>query len=331
MLNEIINNIQNCSLIKEDDQLLYQSFFKNNNNYYPFSWQFIKQITQNYSKGIKYYDKEKGHLITIAPDWGESIPDHIYLPLGENAIDDIPRLASNLLNIIKTPIIIKKIYGEKDKEYLFKNGFQETPLSITLEGDDKFPEIISNIDFLIDSAENNDKTFDMRYYKRRIANVFKKIDGEEWVISEKKLNKSIANDFKTIVDKWSTDYILRSSNRSLDFKLTKDNVSMVYYPQFLSIADDQIFCYITYINLQPVAFTSAYKISDNCLAVNGSLCDTSYKGLIQFLYYQLARKAKTSGYKFLNLGSNDSKSQDQYKCRMGVVTKNQPFSFIYYN
>lgn len=331
MLEEIINRIPNCSLIVKGDNELYNNFIgENKENLYSKNWQFIEQITQD-SKGIKYFDKGKNHLVTIAPDWGGNHPNFIYLPLGENSIGSLPHLAKELSKIIKAPVIIKKIYGEKNRSFLLNNGFQELTVNENQEGDDKYPEIIVDVNLLIDSADNPQNAIDMQYYKRRIRKLLDKIANGEWDISEKVLHKNIAVDFKYIVDKWSTDYALRSSKKGFDFKAVKDTVSSVYYPHFLSVCQNQTYCYITYINSQPVAFTSAYAISSNCLAVNGSLCDTSHKGLIQYLYLQLAKKAKNDGYEFLNLGSNDNESQDQYKARMGVVSKIYPYTFIYNN
>lgn len=331
MFEEIIKSIPNCSVIRKEDQKLYESFIGGNNeNFYPKNWQFIEQISQN-SKGIKYFDKGKGHLLTIAPDWGGNLPNYIYLPLGENSIECLPHIAKELSKIIKAPVIIKKIYSEKNRFFLLNNGFQETIVNEYQEGDDKYPEIIVDVNLLIDSVDYPQNAIDMQYYKRRIRKFLDRITNGEWIISEKNLHKNIAVDFKSIVDKWSTDYALRSSKKGFDFKAVKDTVSSVYYPHFLSVCQNQTYCYITYINSQSVAFTSAYAISSSCLAVNGSLCDTSYNGLIQYLYLQLAKKAKNDGYEFLNLGSNDNESQDQYKARMGVVSKIYPYTFIYNN
>ena len=302
----------------------------NKDNHYSNKWTFIEQITQC-NKGIKYFDRKKEHLITIAPDWGSDIPNYVYLPLGKNAITSVPDVAKKLSNILHTRVYVKKIYGEENKNYLLRKGLNETDLDENLAGDDKFPEILVDIDTIIKASKGIHTKINMRYFRRRIRKALAYIESGDWIVYERPLSFNIKNDFKDFVDRWSTDFANRSLKYYKDFNKTKAEVSSVYYPSFLDIIEKQTFCYLTYINDKPVAFTSAYAISSTCLAVNGSLSDTSFPGLIQYIFTQLAYKAKLSGYQQLNLGSNDYSSQDRYKSSMGMIDKIFPYIFYYDN
>ena len=77
---KIISAIPNCSKIIDADKVLYEEFLKSEGKKHPYhysrSWVFIKQISNG--QGIKYFDKKKEHLITIAPNWGESVPNYVF-------------------------------------------------------------------------------------------------------------------------------------------------------------------------------------------------------------------------------------------------------------
>ncbi len=341
-VDEIIKKIPNCSVITNKDQPLFEKFLKFQAKKFPYhysrNWIFIKQISQiSKGYGIKYFDKNKEHLITIAPDWGGEIPNYIYLPLGKDAIKSVPMLARELSQILKNKIIVKKIYGEKNRNYLLKNGFVKPPLhdyeDFSKRDDDKYPEIICDVNNIIRATQGLPTTVKMSHFKRNI----KKIFSHEYNFDEKDLSKNIEKDFRDLIDNWSTNMAKRTAKRykkGANIRKIKKWVGKVYYPHFIEeyadkVDNKKIISYVTFIDKEAVAFTSAYPISNNCLAVNASLCDTSYEGLGEYLFFRLASRVKKLGYKYLNLGSNDNKEQHQYKSFMGIVYKVYPYIFEY--
>ena len=343
IIDEIINKIPNCSRITDDDQALYEEFFKCEAKKYPYhysrNWIFINQITNG--NGIKYFDKKKEHLITIAPNWGSDRPNYIYLPLGIKAIESVPFVARELFKILKEKIIIKKIYGEENRDYLLKHGIKEIPstgnIDFTKLDDDKYPEIICDIDSIIKATYNFPTEIKMSSFKRHIKQINKKIFLNEYRVEEKNLTKDLDKDLKQLVEKWSLDIAQRTAKqfqKGNDIKKIKKWMADVYYPHFIEeyagkVDNKNIICYLTYIDGIPVALSSAYPINDSAMAVNASFCDTSYPGLIQYQFYRLAVKAKVLGYKYLNLGSNDVESQHLYKSSMGKKFEVYPYILEY--
>ena len=157
-IEKIISAIPNCSKIIDADKVLYEEFLKSEGKKHPYhysrSWVFIKQISNG--QGIKYFDKKKEHLITIAPNWGESVPNYVFLPLGVGAIQSVPFLAQELSNILGQQIFTKKIYGDENRDYLIKNGFQKILSTGNTDfkklDDDKYPEIVCSVADIIKST-----------------------------------------------------------------------------------------------------------------------------------------------------------------------------------
>lgn len=341
--DKIIESIPNCSRIINEDQKLYEEFFKCEAKKYPYhycrNWVFISQITNG--KGIKYFDKQKEHLITIAPTWGGETPNYIYLPLGIKAIESVPFVAKELAKVLDEKITIKKVYGEENRDYLVKNGIKEIPMKKSDDfnelDDDKYPEIICDVDNIIQATYGLSTELTMTAFKKHIKMINKKIFLNECEMREENLTNDLKEPFEKLVNKWSLDIAKRTSEqfkKNNEVEKIKKWMADVYYPHFLEEyagkADNKnLFCYLTFLNDQPVAFTSAYPISANALGVNASFCDTEFPGMIQYLFYRLAVKAKMLGYTYLNLSSNDIESQHLYKSSMGKKFEVYPYIFEY--
>ncbi len=334
-----ISSIPNCSAIIDTDKVLYDEFLKSGAKKYPYhysrSWIFINQISNN--QGIKYFDKKRQHLITIAPNWGGTVPNYIFLPLGVEAIQSVPFLAQELSKVLEQDVFVKKIYGNENKDYLLKNGFEEIPSSGNTDfkklDDDKYPEIVCRIDDIIKATFGFVPSVKMDSFKNHIRKIKKKIFFGEYEIKEKNLVKDLQGSFHELVDRWSTDIAERTVQQfkeGANVEEIKKWMADVYYPHFITeyagkVDNANIIAYITFINNHPVAFTSAYPINQKCLAVNASFCDTKYEGLIQYQFFSLAARAKSLGYEYLNLGSNDIESQHLYKSTMGKIDEVYPY------
>lgn len=343
IINKIIEKIPNCSLITDNDQVLYEEFFKCEVKKYPYhysrNWIFIRQITNG--RGIKYFDKKKEHLITIAPDWGGDTPDRVYLPLGVNVIESVPFVVKELKKILNKEIVIKKVYGEENRDYLVSTGIKEIPMKNSDDfnelDDDKYPEIICDVDSIIKATYGLTTELKMSAFKKHIKQINKKVFLNEYKIEERSLTKDLYGALKELVEKWGSDIAERTAkqfNKNNEPEKIKKWMVDVYYPHFIEEyagkADNKnIICYLTFINDKPTAFTSAYPISKNALGVNASFCDIEYPGMIQYLFYRLATKAKMLGYPYLNLGSNDIESQHLYKSSMGKKHEVYPYIFEY--
>lgn len=343
LIDKIINQIPNCSKIESSDLSLYNNYINCERKLYPYhysrNWIFIQQISNG--KGIKYFDSKKGHLITIAPDWGGSVPNYVYLPLGKGAIESVPLVVKELGKTIKGKIKIKKIYGEANRDYLLKNGFSEISPTGNTDfehlDDDKYPEVICDVESIIKAAYGFMTEIRMGHYRKHIKKIIKKIWLNELRVREESLTKDHDAPLKALVDKWSQDIATRTSKRFIrnaDAAQLQKWMSGVYYPHFLDEYADKtdnknIIAYLTFLDDTPAAFTSAYPIGEYALAVNASFCDTGYAGLIQYLFFSLAVKARALGYKFLNLGSNDIESQYTYKSTMGKIDEVYPYIFQY--
>ncbi|OGZ37031.1 MAG: hypothetical protein A3A94_03745 [Candidatus Portnoybacteria bacterium RIFCSPLOWO2_01_FULL_43_11] len=339
IVEKIISSIPNCSQITDDDKPLYDEFLKSEGKKYPYhysrSWVFIKQISQGL--GVKYFDKKKEHLITIAPNWGGTIPNYIFLPLGINAVQSVPFLAQELSKVLEQEIFVKKVYGDENKEYLLKNGFQEVPSSGNTDfkklDDDKYPEVVCSVDDIIKATFGFTPSVKMDSFKNHIRKIKKKIFFGEYEVLEKNLTKELQESFYDLVERWSSNIAERTAKQfesGADVKEIKKWMSDVYYPHFIDeyagkVDNKNIIAYLTFLNNKSVAFTSAYPINQNCLAVNASFCDIGYEGLIQYQFFSLAARAKLLGYKYLNLGSNDIESQYLYKSTMGEIAKVYPY------
>ena len=337
-IEKIISAIPNCSKITDADKALYEEFLKSEGKKYPYhysrSWVFIKQISNG--RGIKYFDKKKEHLITIAPNWGEAVPNYIFLPLGVGAIQSVPFLAKELSAVLKQEIFMKKIYGDENRDYLLKNGFQEVPSSGNMDfkklDDDKYPEIVCSVDDIIKATFGFVPSVKMDSFRNHIRKIKRKIFFGEYEVHEKNLTNSLQEPFRELVDHWSTDIAERTAKQfenGADVKEIKKWMGDVYYPHFIDeyadkVDNKNIIAYMTFLNNKPIAFTSAYPINQNCLAVNASFCRVEYEGLIQYQFFSLAARAKLLGYKYLNLGSNDVESQHLYKSTMGKVAEVYP-------
>lgn len=339
IIEKIISSIPNCSKITDDDQSLYEEFLKSEGKKYPYhysrSWVFIKQISQGF--GIKYFNKQKEHLITIAPNWGGKVPNYIFLPLGINSIESVPFVAKELQKILGQKIIAKKIYGEDNKKYLLEYGFREVPSSGNTDfnnlDDDKYPEIICGVDEIIKAMFGFPTGIKMDSFKNHVRKIKRKIFLGEYEIQERNLTKKLERDFKNLVDRWSSDIAERTAKQfksGANVPEIKKWMADVYYPHFISAYADKvdnknIIAYLTFLDGNLVAFTSAYPINQNCLAVNASFCDVKYDGLIQYQFFSLAARAKFLGFKYLNLGSNDLETQHLYKSSMGKIHEVYPY------
>ena len=163
--------------------------------------------------------------------------------------------------------------------------------------------------------------------------VIKKIFFGEYEVLEKNLTKELQESFYDLVERWSSNIAERTAKQfesGADVKEIKKWMSDVYYPHVIDeyadkVDNKNIIAYLTFLNDKSVAFTSAYPINQNCLAVNASFCDIGYEGLIQYQFFSLAARAKLLGYKYLNLGSNDIESQYLYKSTLGEIAKVYPY------
>jgi len=332
LIKKIIETIPNCSRITENDQNLYNEFFKTERKKYPYhytrSWIFIKQISQGL--GIRYFDKKKEHLITIAPNWGGSVPNYVYLPLGVNAVESVPFLIKQLSKVLGGKITVKKVYGEENRNFLLKNGAKEQSSDHGLS-DDRYPEIVCDVDSIIKAALGFPTEIKMDSFKEHIRKIRRKISVIDYEVQEKKLSRKLEEEFKNLIDKWSSDIAERTVKQlggKSEVRELKKWMGQVYYPYFIkelieNVEGEELIAYLTFIDGKPVGFTSAYPVSDSCLAVNGALSDTKYRGLIQYLFFSLAIKAKNLGYRYLNLGSSDNEQQHQYKSSMGKIYEAQ--------
>lgn len=340
---QIIAALANTSPITDQDEALYNEFFKTEGKkyrwHYSRNWIFIKQIANG--RGIKYFDKEKRHLITIAPNWGGDTPNYIFLPLGVEAIQSVPNVAEQLGKVLDKQVIAKKIYGEENKNFLLKSGFQEVTTMGNTDfehlDDDKYPEVICDVDSILQAAFGLPTKIKMESFKRHIRKAHREIYADNWRIQETTFSKELERSFKELIDTWSLDSAKRTVKQ---FQKTPsvENVQKwmadVYYPHFIEeyadkVDGENVIAYLTFINDQPAGFTSAYPISDICLGVNASIADTNYPGLIQYLFFRLAGRAKFLGYKYLNLGSNDTEAQYRYKSSMGKVNEIFPYILEY--
>jgi|GEM_PF-4326000 len=337
-IENIVKNIPHCSKITDADRAIYQEFFKTEKKKYPYhyarSWVFIDQICSG--MGIKYFDKQKEHLITIAPNWGGSTPNYVYLPLGIDAIKSVPILVEQLSKLLKQKITIKKIYGKENKNYLLQHGCAEVPTTGNLDflhlDDDKYSEVICDVDQIIKATMGFPTEVTMEHFKNHIKPMKKKIFLWELHADERNLGKELDKDFKQLVEKWSTEIAERTAKqfkKNADLKQIKEWMSGVYYPYFLDNIEklhaEECMAYLTFLDGKPAAFTAAYPLNETCLAVNASFCDVSYPGLIQYQFYRLAVRAKMLGFKYLNLGSNDIESQYKYKSSMGKIDEVCPY------
>lgn len=326
LIQTILQEIPNCSRITTNDRTLYERFIgSNSGNHYAKNWIFIEQIIQQ-NKGIKYFDPTRNHLLTIAPDWSEDIPNYIYLPLGENAINSVPYLAKKLKAKINTPIIVKKIYGISNINFLVNAGFKKNTADYDGIGDDQYPEIVVSTKNLINGSEKDSSLSNMRYFRRRYRKFICDLTSNSINVEVIPLSQDLHDDYLRLVNEWSIDYAHRYSTDIYNFQKVQQGVFSVYYPYFIKNLEAQTISFMIYLNKNPVAFMNAYHISPDCLAVNGSLSLTKHRGLIQFAYRTLALEAERIGYKCLNLGSNDNYHQDFYKSKMGVVKKTHVFS-----
>lgn len=341
-IESIVKNVPNCSRIIDADRAIYQEFFKTDRKKYPYhyarSWVFIDQISNGV--GIKYFDKQKEHLITIAPNWGSSTPNYIYLPLGRDAIRSVPPLVEQLSKLLEQKITIKKIYGEENRDFLFKYGCTEVPQTGNLDflnlDDEKYPEVVCDVEQIIKATIGFPTEVTMEHFKNHIKPMKKKIFLWENHPDERNLTKELDKDFRKLVEKWSTETAERTAKqfkKNADVERIKGWMSGVYYPYFLQNIDklnaEGCMAYLTFLDEKPAAFTAAYPLNETCLAVNASFCDVSYPGLIQYQFFRLAVRAKVLGFQYLNLGSNDTESQYKYKSSMGKVDEVYPYILEY--
>ncbi len=331
IIEKIISSIPNCSKITNDDKLLYKEFLKLEEKKYPYhysrSWVFIKKISQG--AGIKYFDKQKGHLITIAPNFGGIIPNYVFLPLGIKSIESIPLVAKELNRVLDQKIIVKKIYGEENKEYLLKHGFRDISSIGSVNLEKKYPEVVCSVDEIIKATFGFPTNLKMSRFKKCIRKIRKKIILRGYEIQEKNLIRKLTPEFKNLVDHWSSDITEREATQfknNMSILEIKKWIADAYYPYFINeyankVDNKNIIAYLTFLDKNPVAFTSAYSVGRDCLAVNASFCDTNYSGLIQYQFFSLAARAKFLGYKYLNLGSSDFERQHLYKSSMGKINE----------
>ncbi len=342
IIEAVIKSLPNCSPITEKDKPLYEEFLKTERKKYPYhysrNWIFIKQVAGNF--GIKYFNKEKQHLITIAPNWGGSVPNYVYLPLGIKAIESVPYVVKELAEILEQKIIVKKIYGEDNKNFLLKNGFKEIPPTGNIDfehlDDDRYPEVICDVDSIIKAAFGFPIEINMREFRYQLKDIYKKVNLGEYNFQEKELDQKLDELFKDLVKKWSQDAaerLAKQFKKKPRLETVKKWMFDVYYPHFVKEQqinkDKDVMAYISFIDGKVVGFTAAYPVSNVCLAVNGLIADTSFKGLIRYLIFRLANKARVLGYKYINLGSNDTKEQYEFKLALGKIYEVQPYIFEY--
>ena len=298
--------------IKYSDESIFRFFFQKfrYNKCYSSSWLYITQAARGMGGLGYYFHYNKNFIVALGYHH-----EHFVL------IHPIGKIPKKFINIIKklcdisgNPVYLKKVSkenNEKIKRLIKGTNLQlirtekkrkeeEYPWHIDEKNDDDtFPEIIINIPGILKIESNLELT------NKKIRNIKSKLK------HCKRFTSSISYQPVSKTNKSEVIEMLKDH-------FGKDNKNFEAYLNMLEVLsrDQNNENYIHFVAKYKERYIGFFvaEILDNCSAgLYASISSRDFKGLGETLHFEIFKRLKKKGIKFINLGGSEIKSLHDFK------------------